>query len=141
MQRSIELENLVREWFTAASRGDDALVRTRFSTDSGVRLIGSDEAEWLDGNTTIVEFLHGEVTGAGGNVTFATSDLSAYSTGAMGWASARLTITLPDGSDVKPRWTAVFEKEEDEIWRFVHIHASIPISNDDAGWTYTDPAS
>ncbi|HEY5856902.1 MAG TPA: nuclear transport factor 2 family protein [Aldersonia sp.] len=137
MQRSGELEALVIDWFAAASRGDDTLVRTRFSEDAGVRLIGSDEVEWIEGTAGIVEFLCGEVAGAAGQVGFEPTDVAAFASDSMGWASARLEISFPDGNVVKPRWTAVFQNEGG-VWRFVHIHASIPIANEEAGWIYDE---
>ena len=53
----------------------------------------------------------------------------------MGWASAHLTITIPDGGQVHPRWSSVFHREEGE-WRFVQTHASIGVPNADVGWEY-----
>ena len=53
----------------------------------------------------------------------------------MGWATAIVTITLPDGKHVSPRWSSVFH-EEDGVWKFVQTHASIGIANADVGWEY-----
>jgi hypothetical protein len=55
----------------------------------------------------------------------------------VGWATTKLTITLPDGRHVSPRWSSVFHREDD-TWRFVHTHASIAVGNDDVGWIYPD---
>jgi hypothetical protein len=54
----------------------------------------------------------------------------------VGWAATRLTITLPDGGQVSPRWSAVFHREDGE-WRFVQTHASIAVPNDQIGWVYS----
>ena len=83
----------------------------------------------------IRDFLRGEVVGAGGAVSFAPSETEAYQEGSVGWASTRLTITMPDGRSVSPRWSAVFHKEEGD-WRFVQTHASIAVPNDQIGWVY-----
>ncbi len=55
----------------------------------------------------------------------------------MGWATTNVTITMPDGKHVSPRWSAVFHLE-DGVWRFVQTHASIGIANEDIGWVYSD---
>jgi hypothetical protein len=137
MERSPELEQLVMAWFDAASRGEAALVQAHVSPGDGTRLIGSSPDEVFKGGSAVAEFLNGEVEGAGGNVTFSPSDTEAFSEGTVGWATTNITITMPDGLQVSPRWSAVFHME-DGVWKFVQIHASIGIANEDAGWTYPD---
>jgi ketosteroid isomerase-like protein len=137
MDRSPELEQLVAAWFEAASNGDASLVDAHVSPDNGARLIGSDPGEVFKGGSAVAEFLRGEVEGAGGNVTFTPSDTEAFSEGSVGWATANVTITMPDGKHVSPRWSAVF-RMEDGVWVFVQIHASIGIANEDIGWVYPD---
>jgi hypothetical protein len=134
MERSPELEALVRTWFEAASKGDPSVIDRHVSGQDGTRLIGSDPNEWLSG-PAVAEFLRGEVEGSGGAVTFTPSDTEAYQEGTVGWAATRLTITLPDGGHVSPRWSAVFHREGDD-WRFVQTHASIAVPNDEIGWQY-----
>jgi ketosteroid isomerase-like protein len=135
MEKSPELEQLVRAWFAAASRGDASLIATHVSPEDSVRLVGSDSGEWLQGGEAVARFLRGEVEGAGGDVTFTPSDTEAFASGDVGWAATKLTLTMPDGRTVRPRWTAVFERSDGE-WRFVQTHASIGVANDDVGWTY-----
>ena len=134
MKRSQELEALIAAWFEAASRGDGSLVDRYVSSDEGNRLIGSDPDEWLSGSA-VAAFLRGEAEGSAGNVSFTPSEAEAYEEGTVGWATSRLTITLPDGKYVKPRWSAVFHREDDG-WRFVQTHASIAVPNDEVGWQY-----
>ncbi len=137
MDRSAELEQFVAAWFAAASGGDAALVDAHVSPDDATRLIGSDPAEVFKGGNAVAEFLRGEVEGAGGNVTFMPNDTEAFSEGSVGWATTNVTITMPDGKHVSPRWSAVF-RMEDGVWKFVQIHASIGIANEDIGWMYPD---
>jgi ketosteroid isomerase-like protein len=136
MRRSSELEQLVNDWFVAASSGDATIVQRHVSPDAQVRLVGSDPAEWLQGGQDVAEFLAGEVEGAAGNVRFAPSETEAFEEGTVGWAATKLTITLPDGKRVSPRWTSVFHREGD-VWKFVQTHASIGVPNDQVGWEYT----
>ena len=135
MERSPELEALVAAWFEAASRGDASLVDRHVSGHEGNRLIGSDPNEWL-GGPAVAEFLKGEAERSAGNATFSPADVEAFEEDAVGWASARLTITLADGRHVSPRWSAVFHRE-DGAWRFVQTHASIAVPNDEIGWEYS----
>lgn len=135
MERSSELEDLVRAWFEAASTGDASAIDRHVSREAGTRLIGSDPNEWFAG-ARVADFLRGEVEGSAGKVTFSPSETEGFSEGTVGWAVTRLTITMPDGGSVSPRWSAVFHREDGE-WKFVHTHASIAVPNEEIGWVYT----
>ncbi len=134
MERSTDLEDLVVAWFEAASRGDASLVDRHVSLEAGTRLIGSDPNEWFAG-VQVADFLRGEAEGSGGKATFSPSETEAFSEGSVGWAATRLTITMPDGRSVSPRWSAAFHREDGE-WKFVQTHASIAVPNDEIGWVY-----
>ncbi len=137
MERSPELEQLVVAWFAGASRGDASLVDAHVSLDDGTRLIGSDPGEVFSGGSAVAQFLRGEVHNAGGNAVFSPTDIEAFQEGTVGWATTNVTITMPDGKHVLPRWSAVFHWEKG-VWRFVQIHASIGVANEDIGWEYPD---
>ena len=55
--------------------------------------------------------------------------LEAYENGSTGWGAATSTATLPNGTSVDARTTAVFHLEEG-VWRVVQWHASSPIDGD-----------
>lgn len=135
MIESDDLKQLVAAWFGAVSRGDASLIDRHVPLDSRVRLVGSDPGEWIAGGAAVAEFLRGEVEGSGGNATFSPADIEAFEEDGVGWAATRLTIRLPDGLSISPRWTAVFHREGD-TWKFVQTHASIAVPNDEAGWVY-----
>ena len=135
MERSPELAQLVTDWFDAASRGDPSAIAKHVPADESVRLIGSDPDEWLCGGEAVAEFLRGEVSGGAGNVSFTPNDTEAFAAGDVGWAATKVTIAMPDGRKVTPRWSSVFVRR-DGVWQFVQTHASIAVSNDDIGWTY-----
>jgi ketosteroid isomerase-like protein len=137
MVRSAEIEALVHAWFAAASAGDPTLVETRVSRTPETLLVGSDPDEVIRGGDEVIAFLRGEVDGAAGTVDFQAADVVAYQNGDLGWANARLTITIPDGGRITPRWTAVFGRE-DGLWRLVHLHVSFGVSNEQVGWVYPD---
>jgi hypothetical protein len=134
VERSPELERFITDWFDAATRGDPSLVDRHISRLEGSRLAGSDPEEWFDGEAAAT-FLKRELQGSGGNVR-TLDDLEAFSEGTVGWGMARFTIAFPDGSSVSPRWSAVFHREDDD-WKFVQLHASVGVSNADAGWQHS----
>jgi ketosteroid isomerase-like protein len=135
MQPEPAIMELVRAWFSAATRGDASVIDHHVSMQPSTRLVGSDPDEWLQGGEQIATFLRTEVEGAAGEVRFEPSETEAFADGDVGWAATKLTITLPDGKRVTPRWTAVLVREG-EVWKFVQTHASIAIPNDQIGWSY-----
>ena len=135
MERSPELAQLVFDWFDAASRGDPSMIEKHIPSDESVRLIGSDPDEWLAGGDAVAEFLRGEVSGGAGSVSFTPSDTEAFAVGDVGWAATKITIIMPDGRKVTPRWSSVFVRR-DGVWQFAQTHASIAVSNDAIGWIY-----
>ena len=131
MERSPELEKVVVQRFDAATRGDPSLIDRHVSRQGGRRLVGTDPDEWFEGSAA-AEFLREGLPGGGGGVR-SLSDLQAFSEGTVGWAMTRFTLTFPDGSSVSPRWSAVFHREDDE-WKFVQLHASVGVTNEESGW-------
>ena|SRR5438093_7814621 len=131
MERSPELEKFIVAWFHAATRGDPSLVDRHISRQEGTRLVGSDPDEWFEGSAA-AEFLKKELQGSGGSVR-SLSDLEAFSEGTVGWGTTRFTLTFPDGRSISPRWSAVFHREDGE-WKFVQLHASMGVANEEAGW-------
>jgi ketosteroid isomerase-like protein len=137
VERNSEIEELVKRWFAAAGSGDASLVAEHVSQEPHTRLIGSDPGEVFSGGQAVADFLRGEVEGAGGHATFVPVGIEAFSEGTVGWATTQVTITLPDGRSVGPRWSSVFHREGDR-WMFVQTHASIGVPNDQIGWVYPD---
>ena len=135
MQPAPDIVELVRRWFEAASNGDPSLVERHVPPEPQARLVGSDPGEWFAGGTEIAAFLRGEVEGGGGRATFTPSETEAFSEGTVGWAASKVTIRLPDGKHVSPRWTSVFVKR-DGTWMFAQTHASIAVPNEEIGWSY-----
>ena len=96
--------------------GRPALIDRHVSRQEGTRLVGTDPDEWFEG-AAAVEFLKKGLPRAGAGVR-TLSDLQAFSEGTVGWAVTRFTLTLPDGSSLSPRWSAVFRREDGD-WKFV----------------------
>lgn len=135
MEPEATIIDVVHAWFAAASSGDPSIIARHVSPNALTRLVGSDPDEWLSGGEQIAAFLRAEVLGASGDVTFTPSETEAFALGDVGWAATKLTIALPDGKRITPRWTAVFVRHEG-VWQFVQTHASIAVPNDQVGWSY-----
>jgi hypothetical protein len=129
MEPAPELRAIIAGWFESVDRGDTAWANRHVSHLAGVRLVGTDPAEWLDGER-VAAFLKGEVEAMGGAVQVEAGEPEAYREGTVGWGLARPTLTLPDGQTVSPRWSAVFHQEDGE-WKLVQLHASVGVANEE----------
>ncbi len=57
--------------------------------------------------------------------------MRAYREDMVGWVADQGTSTLPDGSEVPFRLTAVFHQENGD-WKLIQEHASLGVSNEEA---------
>ncbi len=128
MQASTELRNIIAGWFTAIANGDLSWAERHISRRAGVRLVGTDPAEWLEG-PRVAEFLREEVKALGGVVRVTVGEMEAYCEGSVGWGVATPLLTLPNGRQIAPRWSAVFH-QEDGHWKLVQLHASVGVTNE-----------
>lgn len=128
MQASTELCNVINEFFRATSNGDVSWVTRHVSRRAGVRLVGTDSAEWLEGQK-VAQFLAEEAKALGGVVKVSPGDTEAYEEGSVGWGLSNPILTMPDGREISPRWSAVFHREDHE-WKLVQLHASVGIANE-----------
>jgi ketosteroid isomerase-like protein len=136
MESSAEIRNVIAGWFEAAVRGDAGWRDRHVSTDPDLRIIGTDPDEWLSGPEAY-GFLKHEAETVGGKISVSLRSLEGFAEGSVGWGTALPEILLKDGRKVTPRWSAVFHREDGE-WKMIHLHASVPISNEAAfGDTFT----
>ncbi len=129
MQPSSELSGIIAAWFESVVKGDSSWVDRHISRKAETRLVGTDPSELLAGER-VAEFLKEEVQAMGGVVKASVGEVEAYQEGSIGWGLARPTLTLPDGKQVFPRWSAVFHQEDGE-WKLVQLHASVAVSNEE----------
>ena len=130
MERSPELEQIIGGWFQAVSHGDTSWVDRHVSQQARVRLVGTDPNEWLDGEQ-VAEFLKEEAKAlAPMGVKVAAGEPEACREGTVGWGVTRPTLTLPNGKEISPRWSAVFHQEDGQ-WKLVQLHASVGIPNEE----------
>ncbi len=130
MEPSPELREIIVGWFEAAAIGDVSWRDRHVSRQAGMRIVGTDPKEWLHGEQAYA-FLKEEAERVGGKIKVIVPDAEAFTEGDVGWGVARPVITLPDGAQVSPRWSAVFHREEGQ-WKLVQLHASIGVSNEEA---------
>ena len=136
MQDSPDLRNIINSWFDAAAKGDAGWRDHHVSQVSGLRIVGTDSDELLQG-ARAYEFLKDEAEMIGGRVAIEVKDVEAFEEGSVGWGLALPEITLAGGLKVSPRWSAVFHKEGVD-WKLVQLHASVAQANEAAfGDTFT----
>jgi hypothetical protein len=131
VERSPEIEGLLRRFLQSFACGDAAAVRALSSADPGRRAIGTDPREWSSGegwDTMIAQL--GELGAAGGmELEFLETD--GYEEGSVGWGAANCLAILPGGGDQFPlRITGVFHLD-DGHWHAVQVHFSVGISNEE----------
>jgi class 3 adenylate cyclase len=131
VERSPELEGVLRRFLRSFARGDDAIVRALSSTEPGRRAIGTDPREWSSGEgwEAMVEQL-AEIARAGG-FELRLLDSDGYEEGSVGWGAVNSVATMPDGHDVPLRLTGVFHLEGGH-WLAVQVHFSLGAANEEA---------
>lgn len=129
MQASNELRDIINAWFESVASGDISWTDRHISGNAGARLVGTDPNEWLAGEK-VSEFLKEEVKSLGGLVKVELGETEAHEEGTVGWGVARPILTLPNGQQISPRWSAVFHHESGE-WKLVQLHASVGVSNEE----------
>jgi len=128
MQASSELRDVFQAWFRYLVAGDASWVERHVSSRAGVRLVGIGPAEWLEG-PEVAEYFRGGARAWGGVVRVSAGEIEAYSEGSVGWGLACPILTLSNGRQLSPRWSAVFHREDGD-WRLVQFHASLGIANE-----------
>lgn len=128
MRASTELRNIIEGWFESVANGNPVWAERYVSRRAGVRMVGTDPAQWLEG-PKVTEYLKKEVKVLGGIVKVSQGGTEAYQEGSVGWGVANPILILPDGKQITPRWSAVFHQEDGE-WKLVQLHASVGIPNE-----------
>lgn len=122
MQPSTELLAIVRDYFDSGPAGASAW-RNRFVEHlDELRIIGTDEHEWLAGEAAFAA-LADESAHLDAEVRAVLRDGEAFESGGVGWAAGRPEVTLPDGTILTMRWSGVFEKSADG-WLLRQMHVS-----------------
>jgi len=129
MEKSSELEQLYFRICEAQSNGDGLFFEQCFSQKDGVLAIGTDPEEWWVGHAAIARVFKAQLKEIEG-IQIKAGMPQAYYDGSIGWIAGRPTYTLPNGTEIPARFTAVLQREEGG-WKIVQWHSSIGISNED----------
>ena len=130
MERSPEVEGVIRRLLDAIGSADSAAVDDLLSTRPEMLLLGTDAEEWWSGYDTVSSVVQEQLKEMQG-ITVDVSDVSGYADGDVGWGSARVRYTLPNGASNEIRFTGVLHRE-DGGWRMVQGHSSIGVPNEQA---------
>jgi len=135
MKQSIELKNLILQWYASISSGEDpGTFGSLFSRQEGFLAIVSEPTEWWQSPEKIIQGYR-EMAKAG-TLEIKVIDLKAYREGTVGWVADRVVLTMPNKIEV-PIWhTFILHKENGE-WKIVLAHYSTEVPDEEAGF---DPA-
>lgn len=130
MQRSNEVEELLREVYEAMRRGDANAIAERVVRSNDMVWIGTDPQEWWTGFDRVSRIVRKQFNAAGAfNVV--PGDPRGFAVGDVAWVADRATLVRDDGDDLTIRITAV-ARNEGGRWLLVQVHASVGAANEDA---------
>jgi len=136
MERSKELEEVVRRMYEAMESNDFGVFEEILSHSPDARMIGTDPAEWWGGHEKISEVTQVQLKEMQG-LRIAPGELEAFAEGDVGWFADQPRWTMQDGTEIPLRFTGVYRREE-SAWKLVQGHASIGVANADvAGFEMT----
>jgi ketosteroid isomerase-like protein len=128
MQRSAEIEQLVRDMVGAMNRGDVDGAGRMLSSEDGVVMIGSSPEEYTRTREEMRQLLEDSTPEGPIRITVAVDDVHGYEQGDVAWADS--TGSFRRGNDtVAVRFTTAFHREGGD-WRCVQAHASIGVPNE-----------
>lgn len=130
MEPSPELRAVVSRMFAAINARDTPTILNLHADVPGVVFIGTDPDEWWPGYDTVGPVFEAQVREmSAGGVTVDAGEIEAFSEGTVGWAAARPTLLLGDGSTAQLRFTGVLHLDRG-MWRFVQWHISVGVENE-----------
>lgn len=119
MQRSPEIERLVRDLNLQMAAGDTEAILATHSADDAALAIGTDQNEWAQGRAALEQLWQAQPPMP--ELRF--EDLQCYEEGTIGWFSGK--VAIPGDEPLTMRVTGVLRKEDGE-WKFIQSHASLP---------------
>ena len=133
MRRSTEVRDaLLRfyEAFSAANLERFAQIIAQ-KENEGVLVIGTDPGDWLEGREQWIAAREALVAGMWEGLRLEAGEQPhGYEEGSMGWVADRPNIVMADGTAISARLTGVVRQEGGE-WRFVHVHLSVGVPDEE----------
>jgi hypothetical protein len=130
MERSDEVRSLIIRLGDAISEGDGTVVDS-LSGSSDLLAIGTDPAEWWEGDRAVAAWRAQLETFQGSLKLEPVGHAQGFAEGSVGWGAEEFTMTSPVGAGIGVRLTGVWHREGDD-WKLVQCHASIGVPNDDS---------
>ena len=126
MERSPEIEALVRRWIEAYTSGDMATTEAALSERDDTFLVGTDPNEEWWGTPTIVAVMGRQLEEMGGTMPFRLEKVRAWCEGTVGWAYVNFVLDIEPAA-IPGRMTAVLHLELGQ-WKLVHALSAQPVS-------------
>src|SRR6476659_8531917 len=98
------------------AQGDLDFFKDHVSRQPGVVCVGTDPAQWWEGQDAFVQSLGAEMQGMGGGFPITPGDPQAYRSGSAGFGADRFAINGPGGPGIPIRLTIGFELEGND-WK------------------------
>jgi len=130
MQPSAEVRDTLLRFYEVFSSQDLQSVAQIIAQQAaeGVLAIGT-AGEWLEGREQLLAALEAQMNEMEGFRMEAGEEPHCYEEGSMGWVADRPRVVLPDGT-ISTRLTGVVRQEAGE-WRFMHIHLSVGVPDEE----------
>ena len=129
MQPSAEVRDALLRFYEVFSTQDlQSGAQMIAQQAEGVLAIGT-AGEWLEGREQWIAATEALMHEMEGFRMEAGEEPHGYEEGSMGWVADRPRVVLPDGI-ISTRLTGVARQEEGE-WRFVHLHLSVGVPDEE----------
>jgi hypothetical protein len=132
MRRSTEVRDALLRFYGVFSAADlESLAQIIAQENEGVLVIGTDPGDWLEGREQWLAAREALMGGMWEGLRLeAGEEPHGYEEGSMGWVADRPSIVMADGTTISTRLTSVVHQEEGE-WRFVHVHLSVGVPDEE----------
>jgi ketosteroid isomerase-like protein len=134
MRRSTEVRDALLRFYEVFSAED----LERFAQiiaqeeNEGVLVIGTDPGDWLEGREQWIAAREALMEGRWEGLRLEAGEQPhSYEEGSMGWVADRPSIVMADGTAIPARLTGVVRQEEEGEWRFVHVHLSVGVPDEE----------
>lgn len=119
MQGSAEVRDAVTRFYDRISAGDVEGTSATIAGDAeafviGTQRVGGGREAWMESVRENAQM----------GVRFRAGDVRAWAEGDSGWAVDDTSIVLPDGTAFAVRTTFVARREDDGVFRLLHMHSS-----------------
>ena len=132
MERSMSVRDALLRFYEAFSGADTEVFGDVISRDDeGILVIGTDPADWVEGREqwiAVREAMRGTMWE--GVKLVPGPEPRGYEQGPLGWVNDRPVIVTQDGTTIPARLTGVVRQEEG-VWRFVHVHLSVAVPDEE----------